>query len=65
MPAITIHREVTVRLQWADDATAFHVHGRGLVISRVVNELGIARTVTGALEQSLEPGRRPHLSASG
>lgn len=36
----------TVRMQWTDDATAFRVHGGGI---------GLARTVTGALKESLEP----------
>jgi len=43
----------TVRMHWAGDATAFRVHGGGLIINRVVNEFGIARTVTGALTESL------------
>jgi hypothetical protein len=41
----------TVRMRWAGDATAFRVHGGGLIISRAVNEIGIARTVTGALRE--------------
>jgi len=45
----------TVRMHWSGDATAFRVHGSGLVINRIVNEFGIARTVTGALKESLEP----------
>jgi len=39
-----------VRLHWADDATAFHVHG-----------LGLAGTVAGALEQSFPPAGLPDL----
>ena len=39
----------TVRLEQNDGATTFHVHGGGLVISRMVNELGIARRVTAAI----------------
>jgi hypothetical protein len=38
-------------------ATTFRVHGGGLVIGRIVNELGIARTVTAAIKQS--PGSEP------
>jgi broad specificity phosphatase PhoE len=34
----------TVRLGRDGDATTFHVHGSGLVINRIVNEFGIART---------------------
>ena len=45
----------TVRMHWSGDATAFRVHGSGLVINRIVNEFGIARTVTGALKEGLEP----------
>jgi hypothetical protein len=43
----------TVRMHWAGDATAFRVRGGGLIIGRVVNEIGIARTVTGALREGL------------
>jgi hypothetical protein len=43
----------TVRMQWADDSTAFRVHGGGLIVGRAVNELGIARTVTTAIKESL------------
>ena len=45
----------TVRMQWAGDTTAFRVHGGGLIIGRAINEFGIARRVTGALEESLGP----------
>ena len=43
-----------VRLARDGDATTFHVHGRGLLVGLIVNELGIARTVTAALKDSLE-----------
>jgi hypothetical protein len=43
----------TVRLGRDRDATTFRVHGGGLIVGRIVNELGIARTVTGALKESL------------
>ncbi len=34
-------------------ATTFHVHGGGLIAGRLVNEFGIARTVTAAIKESL------------
>jgi hypothetical protein len=42
----------TVRLDQAGEATTFHVHGGGLVISRMVNELGIAKKVAAAIEEA-------------
>jgi hypothetical protein len=42
----------TVRLGRDGDATTFHVHGSGLIINRIVNEFGIARTVTGAIKET-------------
>jgi hypothetical protein len=42
-----------VRLARTEDATTFHVHGRGLIVGLIVNELGIARTVTAAIKESL------------
>jgi hypothetical protein len=42
----------TVRLGRDGDATTFHVHGSGMIINRIVNEFGIARTVTGAIKDS-------------
>jgi hypothetical protein len=41
--------------QWVGDTTAFRVHGGGLIIGRAITEFGIARRVTGALEESLGP----------
>ena len=35
------------------NATTFRVHGGGLIIGRIINEFGIARTVTEALKDSL------------
>jgi hypothetical protein len=35
------------------NATTFHVHGGGLIVGRIINEFGIARTVAGALKDSL------------
>ena len=43
----------TVRLSRAGDATTFRVHGSGLIMTRLVNEFGIARTVTAAIEEKL------------
>jgi hypothetical protein len=42
----------TVRLGRDGDATTFHVHGSGMIINRIVNEFGIARTVTAAIKDS-------------
>ena len=39
-----------VRLEQDGDTTIFHVHGQGLIISRLINEFGIAKTVAEALE---------------
>jgi hypothetical protein len=44
-----------VRMHGAGDTTDFHVHGGGLIIGRLINEFGIAKTVTRALEEGLEP----------
>ena len=43
----------TVHLAPDGNATTFHVHGGGLIVGRLVNEFGIARTVTEALKDSL------------
>ena len=43
----------SVHLARNQDATTFHVHGGGLIIGRIINELGIARTVTAAIKESL------------
>jgi hypothetical protein len=43
----------TVHLVPDGNATTFHVHGGGLIVGRIVNEFGIARTVTSALRESL------------
>jgi hypothetical protein len=45
----------TAHLGRDGDATTFRVHGGGLIIGRVVNEFGIARTVTAAIKESLGP----------
>ncbi len=41
----------TVRTQRQGDSTVFSVHGGGLIITRLVNELGIARQVAQALSK--------------
>ena len=41
-----------MRLDRDEDATTFHVHGGGLVISRMVNELGIAKKVAATIEEA-------------
>jgi hypothetical protein len=40
-----------VRIGRAGEATTFRVHGGGLILGRLVNELGIARTVASALRE--------------
>jgi hypothetical protein len=45
----------TVRLDQGSDTTTFHVHGGGLVISRMINEFGIAKKVAHAIEESFGP----------
>jgi hypothetical protein len=42
----------TVHRDQADNATTFHVHGGGLVISRMVNELGIAKKAAAAIKEA-------------
>lgn len=42
----------TVRLDQDEHATTFHIHGGGLLISRMVNELGIAKKVTRAIDEA-------------
>jgi hypothetical protein len=46
-----------VHLDQDGNATTFHVHGGGLVISRMVNEFGIAKKVAATIEEAL--GARP------
>ena len=43
-----------VRLVHNGDLTTFRVHAGGLIMSRVVNELGIARKVCSILRDSLK-----------
>ena len=40
----------TVHLDQEATTTTFHVHGGGLVISRMINEFGIAKRVAEAIE---------------
>jgi hypothetical protein len=42
----------TVHLDQDGSSTTFHVHGGGLVISRMVNEFGIAKKVAAAIQES-------------
>ena len=42
----------TVHLDREANATTFHVHGGGLVISRMVNEFGIAKKVAATIEEA-------------
>jgi hypothetical protein len=42
----------TVHLDRDGNATVFHVHGGGLVISRMVNEFGVAKKVAAAIEEA-------------
>jgi hypothetical protein len=42
----------TVHLDSNGNATTFHVHGGGLVISRMVNEFGIAKKVAATIEEA-------------
>jgi hypothetical protein len=42
----------TVHLDQNGDATTFHIHGGGLVISRMVNEFGIAKKVAATIHDA-------------
>jgi hypothetical protein len=42
----------TVHLNRDGDTTTFNVHGGGLVVSRLVNELGIAKKVAAAIQEA-------------
>jgi hypothetical protein len=41
-----------VHIKQHEGATQFHVHGTGLIIGRLVNELGIARRVAAAIAKA-------------
>ena len=45
----------SVRLARDGNTTTFRVHGRGLLVGLMVNELGIARTVTAAIKEAFRP----------
>jgi len=45
----------TVHLRRDGDATTFRVHGGGLIIGRIINEFGIARTITTAVKETFGP----------
>jgi hypothetical protein len=49
----------TVHLDQDGGATAFRVHGGGLVISRVVNEFSIARKVAATIEEAFSTRLEP------
>jgi hypothetical protein len=57
--SLTVHHGplafATVRLGRDGNATTFHVHGGGLIVGRIVNEFGIARTVTGTIKETFGP----------
>ena len=44
----------TVHLNQEGTTTTFHVHGGGLVISRMINEFGIAKRVSEAIEEAFK-----------
>jgi hypothetical protein len=44
----------TVHLDQDGNTTTFHVHGGGLVISRMINEFGIAKRVAAAIEEAFK-----------
>jgi hypothetical protein len=46
----------TVHLDRDGNATTFHVHGGGIVISRMVNELGIAKKVAATIAEAFAAG---------
>src|ERR1700722_2611415 len=45
----------TVHLDRDGNATTFHIHGGGLVISRMVNEFGIAKKVAETIAEAFDP----------
>ena len=59
--ALKVKRSVAalanVHLDRDGNTTTFRVHGGGLIISRLINELGIAKKVAGALQQALGSGQ--------
>jgi hypothetical protein len=53
-----------VHLTRDGNTTTFHVHGGGLVISRMINEFGIAKMVTQAIEEAFKARHSPGSSSS-
>jgi hypothetical protein len=49
----------TVHLDQGDNTTTFHIHGGGLVISRMINEFGIAKRVAQAISEAFGPTANP------
>lgn len=49
----------TVHLDQGHNTTTFHVHGGGLVISRMINEFGIAKKVAQAIEEAFKATPHP------
>jgi hypothetical protein len=49
----------TVHVNQESNTTTFHVHGEGLVISRLINELGIAKKVANAIDQAFRTAPSP------
>ncbi len=43
-----------VHLDQQGNTTTFHIHGGGLVISRMINEFGIAKKVAEAVEETFK-----------
>lgn len=41
-----------MQLDQDGNATTFHIHGGGLVISRMVNEFGIAKKVASTIQEA-------------
>jgi hypothetical protein len=41
-----------VHIKQHEAATQFHIHGTGIIIGRIVNEVGIARHVASAIEHA-------------
>jgi hypothetical protein len=53
----------TVRLDQEGTSTTFHVHGGGLVISRLINEFGIAKKVAAAIKDSFSSAPPPDVAS--
>jgi hypothetical protein len=64
--AIKVRQSATssanVHTEQSDGVTKFHVHGGGLLITRMINEFGIAKKVAAAIEEAFGPktgGQQP------